>query len=177
MLITLVLYVCAIGMYLLGYFTLHTNKSIWSILAILAVLPASKSMVSLIMFLRFRSLDEKTYNEYGKAAHDAPVLYEAPFTTYEKTFFVDAVMCRNNIVTVCYLKQPSGRNSHVQDLKKLNDHLVNVLANDGFKDCTVKIFDSKKEFCDRLKKISEDMAVKDNGRDVAILDSLRTVIL
>ena len=38
LLITLVLYVCAIGIYLLGYLTLKTNKSIWSILAILAVL-------------------------------------------------------------------------------------------------------------------------------------------
>ena len=67
MLITLVLYVCAIGMYLLGYLTLHTNKSIWSVLAILAGLPASKSMVSLIMFLRFRSLAGEDYDQYRDA--------------------------------------------------------------------------------------------------------------
>ena len=176
MLITLVLYVCAIGMYLLGYLTLHTNKSIWSVLAILAVLPASKSMVSLIMFLRFRSLAGEDYDQYRDACKDAPALYEAPFTTYEKTFFVDALMCRNNTVSVCYLGRP-GKRGHDDDLKKLNDHLVNVLLNDGFKDCTVKIFDSKKGYCDRLIKINESMDVKDNNRDLAIINSLRSVVL
>ena len=177
MLITLVLYVCAIGLYLLGYLTLHTNRSIWSILAILAVLPASKSMVNLIMFLRFRSLDKDVYDGYKGAAGDAPALYEAPFTTYEKTFFVDALMCRNNTVTVCYTGKPSGRNSHDKDLKALSDHLVNVLNNDGFKDHTVKVYDSAKDYTDRLKKINESMEVKDEGRDLAIINSLRSVIL
>lgn len=176
MLITLVLYVCAVGMYLLGYLTLHTNKSIWSVLAILAVLPASKSMVSLIMFLRFRSLEGDDYNMYRDACKDAPALYEAPFTTYEKTFFVDALMCRNNTVTVCYQGKP-GKRGHENDLKMLNDHLVNVLLNDGFRDCTVKIFDSKKGYCDRLIKINESMEVKDNNRDLAIINSLRSVVL
>ena len=176
LLITLVLYVCAIGLYLLGYLTLHTNKSIWSILAILAVLPASKSMVNLIMFLRFRSLAAQDFNKYRDACKDAPALYEAPFTTYEKTFFVDALMCRNNTVTVCYLGKP-GKSGHENDIKKLTDHLANVLSNDGFKDCTVKIFDSEKGYCERLAKINDSMEAKDNNRDLAIINSLRSVVL
>ena len=177
LLITLVLYVCAIGIYLLGYLTLKTNKSIWSILAILAVLPASKSMVNLIMFLRFRSISEEDFNRYRDVCKEAPAIYEAPFTTYEKTFFVDALMCRNNTVTVCYLGKASGKSSHESDVKKLHDHLMSVLSNDGFKDCTVKIFDSRKEFCDRLNKINEGMDVKDGNRDLAILNTLRSVVL
>lgn len=177
MLITLVLYVCAIGMYLLGFFTLHTNKSIWSILAILAVLPASKSMVNLIMFLRFGSLKKEDYDEYKSAGNDAPALYEAPFTTYEKTFFAEALMCRNNTVSVCYLGKPAKKNSHEKDMKAFSDHLVSVLSNDGFKDCTVKIYDSRKDYCDRIKRINENMEVKDAGRDLAILNSLRSVVL
>lgn len=177
LLITLVLYVCAIGIYLLGYLTLHTNKSIWSILAVLAVLPASKSMVNLIMFLRFRSLNMSDFEEYKEAGSDAPALYEAPFTTYEKTFFTEALMCRNNTVSVCYLGKPGKKDSHDKDMKALSDHLVNVLSNDGFKDATVKVFDSKKDYCNRLTKINESMEVKDEGRDQAIINSLRSVVL
>ena len=177
MLITLVLYVCAIGMYFLGYFTLHTNKSIWSILAVLAVLPASKSMVNLIMFLRFHSLDRSDIDDYMSAGKDVPALFEAPFTTYEKTFFAEALTCRNNTISVCYLGQPSKKSTHDADMKMLSDHLVNVLKNDGFKDCTVKIYDSKKGFCDRLVKINESMEVKDEARDLAMLKSLRSVVL
>ena len=177
MLITLVLYVCAVGLYLLGYLSLHTNKSIWSVLAILAVLPASKSMVNLIMFLRFRSLDRAVYDEFNKAAGDAPALYEAPYTTYEKTYFVDALMCRNNTVTVCYLGKPSRKSSHDKDLKALSDHLATVLKNDGFNDCTIKIYDSVKDFTSRLIKINEGMEVKDEARDKAIIGTLRSVVL
>lgn len=177
MLITLVLYVCAIGMYLLGYLTLHTNKSIWSVLAILAVLPASKSMVNLIMFLRFRSLDKEDYLKYADAVRDAPAIYEAPFTTYEKTFYIESLACINNTVSVCYLGKPSKKNDHNSDMKMLNDHLINVLKNDGFKDCTVKIFDSQKGYCERLNGMNENMETKDRSRDLAVINTLRSVVL
>ncbi len=177
MLITLVLYVCAVGLYLLGYLTLHTNKSIWSVLAVLAILPASKSMVNLIMFLRFKSLDKAVYDEFNRAAGEAPALYEAPFTTYEKTYFVDALMCRNNTVTVCYKGKPSKKGSLDKDVKALSDHLSGVLKNDGYKDCTVKIYDSAKDYTDRLVKINEGMEVKDESRDLSIINTLRSVIL
>ncbi len=177
LLITLVLYVCAVGMYLLGYFTLHTNKSIWSILAILAVLPASKSMVNLIMFLRFKSLDKGDHDEYTRANKDAPALYEAPFTTYEKTFFTDSIICMNKAVTVCYLGSPSKNVSHDKDIKMLSDHIINVLKNDGITDCTVKIYDSKKGYCDRAVQQNDNMTAKDPERDLAVINSLRSVIL
>ena len=127
MLITLVLYICTIGIYLFGYYTTHTTKNIWTIIAVLSILPASKSMVNLIMFMRFKSLKAEVYNDYSSAIMDIPAIYEAPFTTYEKTYFVDALTCRSNTVTVCYQGKPSGKNDHEKDMKGLKEHLLNVL--------------------------------------------------
>ena len=177
MLITLVLYVCAIGLYLIGYLTLHTNRSIWSILAVLSLLPASKSMVNLIMFLRFRSLDPTAYENYVLANGEAPALYEVPFTTYEKTYFVDTLMCRNNTVIVCYLGKGSKKVSHDKDMNNLNHHLTSVLKNDGHKDFTVKIFDNVRDYCKRAEDINKNMEVKDEDRDLSLRGSLKSVTL
>ena len=177
MLITLVLYVCAIGLYLIGYLTLHTNRSIWSILAVLSLLPASKSMVNLIMFLRFKSLDKTSYEQYREANGSAPALYEVPFTTYEKTYFVDSLICRNNTVTVCYRGKGSKKISHDKDINNLNDHLSGVLKNDGHKDFTVKVFDNSSAYCTRAAEINRNMEVKDEGRDFGMLRTLKSVSL
>ena len=50
---TLVLFAMALGLFFIGYFTLHTKKSLWSVLAVLALLPACRSLVTVIMFARF----------------------------------------------------------------------------------------------------------------------------
>ena len=176
MLITLVLYICAIGIYLFGYYTTHTTKNIWTIIAILSILPASKSMVNLIMFMRFKSLKTEVYGYYSSAIKDIPAIYEAPFTTYEKTYFVDALTCRSNTVTVCYLGKPSGKGDHEKDMKGLKEHLLNVLKNDGFRECTVKLYDDPDAFIRRINEINSNLKSEDVSES-PMLNTLRAVIL
>ena len=81
---TVVLFAMALGIFMIGYKTLGTKKSLWSVFAILALLPASKSLVGLIMLLRFRSLPES----------DFPVIREKTIITptiHNITFFFDIV--------------------------------------------------------------------------------------
>ncbi len=176
MLITLVLYICAIGIFLFGYYTTDTTKNIWSIIAILSILPASKSMVNLIMFMRFKSLKTEVYDHYSAAIKDIPAIYEAPFTTYEKTYFVDALTCRSNTVTVCYLGKPFGKNDHEKDMKGLKEHLSNVLKNDGFSACTVKLYDDPDAFIRRINEINSNLKSED-VKESPMLNTLRAVIL
>ena len=175
MLITLVLYVCAVGILLFGLKTMHTTQNIWTIIAVLSFLPASKSMVNLIMFLRFKSLDREIYKKYSDNSGDMPLLYETPFTTYEKTFFVEAAACRNNSIAVCYPGKPGKNKSHDQDMNNLKDHLSGVLKNDGYADCTVKIYDDRDMFIERLKDMQKGSRVKDKGRDEGIMTTLKSV--
>ena len=177
MLITLVLYVCAIGIYLFGYITLKTTKSLWSILAVLSVLPASKSMVNLIMFLRFGSIDKNIYDEYSKAAGDVLTVYELAMTTYERTYYAEAASCRNNNLIIC-LKSKSGDKDKINsEIQSLEEHIRNVLANDGHKDTTVKVYDSVRGYCDRLEKMRDNLGEKNEEKDKSILRSLISVSL
>ena len=177
LIMTVILYICALGLYLIGYCTLHTRKSLWTIFAILSVLPASKSLVNLIMFMRFKSLTAEIHDRIHSCAGQLAIIYELPFTTYEKTYFVDAIACAGNTAAGCYLGKPSGKKSHEQDLKDLCIHLENVLKNDGYKDFTLKIFDNIDDFTDRLKEMDNKLSTKRSVNDDGMLNTFRAVSL
>lgn len=177
LIMTVILYICALGLYLIGYCTLHTRKSLWTIFAILSVLPASKSLVNLIMFMRFKSLTAEIHDRIHSCAGQLAIIYELPFTTYEKTYFVDAIACAGNSAAGCYLGKPSGKKSHDQDLKDLCIHLENVLKNDGYKDFTLKIFDNIDDFTDRLKEMDNKLSTKRSVNDEGMLNTFRAVSL
>ena len=177
LIMTVILYICALGLYLIGYCTLHTRKSLWTIFAILSVLPASKSLVNLIMFMRFKSLTAEIHDRIHSCAGQLAIIYELPFTTYEKTYFVDAIACAGNTAAGCYLGKPSGKKSHDQDLKDLCIHLENVLKNDGYKDFTLKIFDNIDDFTDRLKEMDNKLSTKRSVNDDGMLNTFRAVSL
>ena len=48
----------SLAIYLAGYLTVHSNKNLLTIVAVLGCLPASKSAVSMIMFLRAKGCSE-----------------------------------------------------------------------------------------------------------------------
>lgn len=177
LIITIILYMCAAGLYLIGYLTLHTHRNLWTVFAVLSILPASKSLVSLIMFMRFKSLDTSVYDEYTEAIKQIPSIYELPFTTYEKTYYVDVISCIGNTVAVCYQGKPSRKITHAQDIKRLSEHLETVLKNDGHKDFTIKIYDNRQDFVRRIKEMNANLAYKRSAYDEGILNSLKAVTL
>ena len=46
---TFIMFAMAFGIFLIGYLTLGTKRSLWSVFAVLALLPASKSLVGVII--------------------------------------------------------------------------------------------------------------------------------
>ena len=138
---TILLYAMALGIFFIGYCTLHTKKSLWSILAVLALLPASKSLVGVIMLARFKSLSADEYERYSKACGDVPVLYENVLTTSEKTFFLPVICCAFQSVIAL---------APASDAAAVKEHLDNVMKTAGHK-VTVKIFDKEDAFFERLQ--------------------------
>lgn len=145
---TIILFAMAFGIFLIGYLTLHTKKSLWSILAVLGLLPASKSFVGLIMLLRYRSLSTELYTEISEACSSFIPLYENVITTREVSYFLPVILCvNNNLIAYCEDSKDSN--------KAVTKHISDVLKKAGHKDITVKIFESKEEFIRRSKEMNE----------------------
>lgn len=171
LIVTIVLFAMAFGLYLIGLITLKTNKSLWSVIAVLAMLPACKSLVGVIMFARFRSLSEDVYLKYTNVAGNIPCLYENVITTSKKSYYLPIIACRNNnIVAYCNVKKSD-------DIKTLTEHFELVLKNGGHKVATIKIYDKEEAF---LKRLSEMNSISSDDKlysAEAIFNTIKAVSL
>ena len=139
--ITAAMYCLAAGIYLLGFYTLHTNKNLWTVIAVLSILPASKWAVRMIMFLKTPSTDKTLYDELSDAAEGLPALYDLIFTTYEKTFTVRALVYGGG--NICMYSEADEKSAG-----KLSEYIQKTVSGDR-KDLSVKIYNNKEAFLKR----------------------------
>lgn len=163
---TFVLFALALGLYFIGYVNTGSNKNILTIIAILGLLPASKSCVNMIMFLRFKSLDAVIFSEFSETAnsndYDASLIYENVFTTTEKSYYLPALFYRNHTI-ISYCENKSN-----EALNTIENHIKESIKIEKI-DVTVKVFKDKEQFLDRLNGLVK--VEKDEGDD-----SLRNIV-
>ena len=165
---TLVLFVMAIGIFLMGLLTLHTKKSLWSVLAVLALLPACRSLVGVIMLARYRSLSPADHERYSGYAGKMRVLYENILTTSERSFFVPVIcVCSGNVVALYPDKDTDNC---------LKEHIDNVLKSSGLA-ANVKVFESEEAFERRCTEMKEKLSGNPDATSAAIINTIKAVSL
>ncbi|MCR5109214.1 MAG: hypothetical protein K6B28_13755 [Lachnospiraceae bacterium] len=164
---TLIMFALAVGIYLLGLLTMGTNKNVWTIIAVLSMLPASKSAVNMIMFLRVKKPQEELYRETEEAAGELYVLYDLVFTTYERTYQSDAmVLAAGNMI--CY---SSGMDA---DKGKFEEYLNGAICKGrGY---SVKVYTDKDEFLKRIASMREHFS-KELREPEEIVKAIRSIVL
>ena len=89
---TAISFAAAIIIFIIGYAIYHTRENIFTIIAVLALLPASRNTVSMIMFLKTPAYDTGICNQIQQIA-EIPMLYHLYLTSYQKNY---AMTCRND---------------------------------------------------------------------------------
>lgn len=162
---TVVLFAMALGIFFIGLITLHTKKSLWSVFAVLALLPACKSLVGVIMLARFKSLSAESYKKYSENAGNICMLYENILTSSQSAFYVPVMFAAGGSL-VCYM--PKGK-----DASALKSHLESVIKNAGH-ECVIKVFDNEDQFLKRLSEVSAS-SVPATNREIAIAETIKAV--
>lgn len=145
-----------------------SRVNLLSIVAVLGLLPASKSLVSAIMFLRFHSLSSDAAEQAASAAGSLQTLYDCVFTSYKKNFVVGHLAVRGN--TVCGYSENS--NFEENDFYK---HISDILKLDGHKEVTVKVFTDLNKYTERLAQMGS--LEENQERTAAVIATLKSVIL
>lgn len=169
---TVLMYALALSIYAIGYINLHTNKSLFTVIAILGILPASKSAVQMIMFLRFHSLKKEEYEEFSQHTGNLDTLYEMVFTTTEKSYYVPNLVYTNG--TLCMLCNKSE-----EELHKLEKHIRETLEKDGFQNILVKAFQKKDAYLKRVDELNSHFALEKHCEEPGqkLFATLRAVAL
>lgn len=136
--------------FLTGFLTTGTKNNLLTVVAILGCLPACKSLVESIMYCRTGGCSEEAYGRIRAYEKKLPILYDLYLTSYEKNFQVESLSLKGN--TICGYA-PADK----CDKKKGQEHLANMLLQNGHKGMAIKLFPELPKYLEWLE-IQEPMA-------------------
>ena len=173
---TVIYFALCAAVFIIGYVTTGTRRNLLTIVAVLGCLPASKSLVNTIMFMRAKGCDEDTHEQIEGTLRDAgerermKSAYDMYMTTYNKNYPVSHITVYGNMVTGLI---PGADTDTVNGCEK---HIEERLKQESISSLTIKIFSDTQKYVSRLAKLSELEAGA--GPDPArILDTLMSVSL
>lgn len=151
--ITLILFLLPLGLYIIGYITVGSNKNLLTIVAILGMLPASRSLVSFIMKMKVKSVDTSIKEKIDENIGETIGLYNIFMTSYDMNFYFEHMVILSNSL-ICLSK------SEKFDNKKFTAHLEKHMKLDGIKEVMIKVFNDEEAYIRRLKEIKESETIK-----------------
>lgn len=136
----------AVGIFFIGLIINGTQKNVFSIIAALGCLPTGWSAVNMIMFLKAKSCSEDDHKEIEAHKGRLLVNYDHVITSYDKNFNVAAsTVLDKNICCYC-----SDDAADTDDIEK---HIKKMMAQGGYSNYSIKVFDKLGSFCERLDQL------------------------
>lgn len=142
---TIIYFGISISLFLAGYITTKSNANLLTVVAVLGCLPASKSLVSTIMFFRFHSCDERTYQALKESSSQIDHLYDLIFTTEKINFATSHAAYRADCL-ILYAEQPL-------DAQLLENHIQEYMKRAAIKGVCVKVYTDLKKYTQRLEQL------------------------
>lgn len=142
---TIALFGISALIFLMGYLSTKTKSNYLTIVAVLGCLPASKSMVSLIMYWRIKECSESLRKEIeAKVGKEGS--YHLYFTSYDKNFAVSHALVKAHTI-VAYTQQQKTMESDFEE------HIKTSLKRDGINNYSVKLFKEKEKYFQRIEQL------------------------
>lgn len=141
------------GLCLLIFFTglimTGTRRNLFTLVAILGVLPAAKWAVQMVMVLLQKSIDPKVVEITEGIAGELVHGYELCVTAYEGRLSLDAVVvCGNSIAA--YSSAQKGK------FEFMETHVRKILHGNGLGNPAFKIFRKMDQYEERIRQLSAD---------------------
>lgn len=167
---TALLFLIPLSLFAAGWITTKSRLNVLTIVAVLGMLPASKSAVLMIMYLKGHGISREEHDLYAPLMEGMTGSFDLIFTTYEKTYEIPALVIRcGNIVGIS-----AGAYETIRDLEK---HIEHSVRQEGYSVC-VKFFDKKEAYMQRLGSLAKlEESEADAAADLAIRQVLFDISL
>lgn len=162
---TIILFVIAVIIFLTGYIWTKTKANIFSIIAVLDLLPASRSLVNMIMYYRTPKYDEDIKNSFDKIKGNVSIVYQLYLTSYQKNFPVSCFAVKGNHL-IGYTEFEKC------DANACEQHLKDLLAQNALKNVTVKIFKEKDRFEERIQQLQNIEVHKQDEEIISLIKDI-----
>lgn len=164
---TVLFFLLSIGFYVIGLVITGSNKNLLTIIAVLGCLPACKSLVNFILFLRAKGCSDSLKDVLSVYDDKLTVFYDLYFTSYQKNYSISHMALKGGVL--CGITEDPA--CSVQEAQK---HLETMLTQEGIKNVTVHIDFQKETYIDRLSRLI-DRDVEDHKEREGIVGLLYSI--
>ena len=162
------------GMFVLSFFSfsfvalLREVANLLTVVAVVGCLPACKSLVSAIMYLKYKSCSQVAAEQIDAHIGQLHGLYDMVFTSYKINYFISHLVVHGNIIC--------GYSEDKEFLEKtFLVHIEEILKLDGHKNYSIKIFTDLQKYTNRLDQLNE--LETENKYVNTVLETLKSVSL
>lgn len=154
---TILLFVVSITLLIAGIVATGSKKNLLTVVAILGMLPAARSLISAFMYCKAKECTKEWYDAHeGELSSFPHHYYDLVFTTYERTFNVPVLIVRQgNICGLCM--------DNKKPLKELEKHIDACLKKENLH-ANVAFFDNETAFLKRAEQLTR-LLEKEKNRD------------
>lgn len=165
---TILYFAISLSLFAAGWIATGDKMNLLTVVAVLGCLPASKSAVEMIMFLRYNGCSEDNAKDIDAHIGNLKGLYDCVFTSYEINYEVAHIVVKGD--TLCGFSENKSF-----DEQAFYKHIDSILKLDNFKDTSVKIFTDKRKYLERLDQLNQ--LDTDQTNTEGIINTLRSVSL
>ena len=166
---TIAYFAVSVSLYIAGYVTTKSNINLLTVVAVLGCLPASKSLVSMIMFCRFKSCSESVHDKVCGYDSTLNCLYDLVFTTEKATFAISHAAYKSKCLILFSEKQTI-------DTAVLEAHIAEYLKRASISGINIKVYTDLNKYCERLGGL-EALEREEDKQAQDVLQLLREITL
>lgn len=165
---TLILFAVSLSLFAAGYAATKTKANLLTIVAVLGLLPASKSCVSMILYMRYHGCSREHYLQLKDVLPSFLHAYGLVFTSYQKTYEVAGCIVKNGYVYGYMTNHHDGK-------KDLEEHITSIAKRNGFH-ATVGMYTEISDFISRCKQL-ENKKTENEKEDDKLMELLHQISL
>ncbi len=174
---TVICFALCAAVFLAGFITTGTRRNLLTIVAVLGCLPAARSMVNAIMFVRAKGCSAKAHELIVEAlaSGERPMGtmaegYDLYLTSYRNNYPLShAVVYRGMVTALC--------EDDTVDVRAGEKHIEDHLKADGISGLNIKIYTDTGKYIARLKQLAELEDAESKTHPATVLDTLKAVSL
>jgi len=165
---TVIYFAISLSLFIAGYVATKSRMNLLTVVAVLGCLPACKSAVDMIMYLRYKGCSPENAEKIEASSQGLSTLFDMVFTSYNRNYQIAHMVVKGN--TICGFTEE-------KDLKEqdFNKHITDILKVDGYKEVSVKIFSDLGKYMERLEQLKE--LDTDETHTQGIMKTLKSVSL
>lgn len=156
--------------FITGLIQTKTRLNMFTFVAIMGCLPASRCAVGMIMIWMQKPVSESVYQQIEDRAKNLSRAYELTVTAYEKNTALDSIV-------ICGTHVAAYSSHEKTDCAFAETHITKILKGNGYK-ADVKIFKDLKSYLDRVSDLAlKQTEQEDNDRSHLMRQTILAISL